>query len=168
MLDGIAVATLFCAMSYILRSWKCLNPRCAAEFTSGDANPACSTCGCVRVQWIPGGGHVGGTAKAADAELRALADIYRMPDINSAVRGERAKPAVRQPHVDPRSAPPIQFAPGFAAVAHPSQAVCVPSVHNVNFKTRLGTGVAMGPGKLGLPSVQSGTAIEARHRPTRA
>lgn len=152
-------------MAEIIRSWLCLNARCNAQFTAWEPNPACSTCGCVRVQWVPGGGHVAGTAKGADAELRALADAFRMPDINSAVRGERAKPTVSQPYVDQKGAPAHQFAPGFAAVAHPERAVCVPSSQNVNFKTKLGVGNALGAGKLGLPSVQSGTTFEGRHSP---
>jgi hypothetical protein len=154
-------------MTEAIRSWQCLNARCNAAFTAWEMNPACTKCGCVRVNWIPGGGHIGGTAKAADAELRALIDIYKLPDINSAERGRGAKKIATPPQVDQRSGPAMQFAPGFSAVAHPSQAVCVPSTSRVNFKTRLGTGAALGSGKLGLPSVQSGTAIEASHRPAR-
>jgi hypothetical protein len=155
-------------MSYILRSWSCLSPRCAAEFTSPEPAPACPTCGNVRVNWIPGGGHVGGTAKAADSELRALIDVFKLPDINSAERGRGAKKIASQPVVDQKSGPMHQFAPGFATVVQPgARAMCVPSQQKVDFKAKLGTGVALGPGKLGLPGVQAGTAIEASHRPPR-
>ena len=70
---------------------------------------------CVRVQWIPGGGHIAGTAKAADAELRNLVDVFKMTDINSAQRGERAMPKLAQPVNPGRNAPNMQFGPGFTS-----------------------------------------------------
>jgi hypothetical protein len=159
---------LSCAMSYILRSWSCLNPRCAAEFTASEACPACPQCGCVRVNWIPGGGHVGGTAKAADAELRALIDVFKLPDINSAERGRGAKKIAPQPVVDRHSGPMVNFGTGFSApIAPGAGAMCVPSSQAVDFKVKAGIGRAHTAGKLGLPSVQSATSFDASHRPPR-
>ena len=153
-------------MTDIIRSWQCQNSRCAKEFTAWENYPACPGCGCVRVQWIPGGGHVAGTAKAADAELRALADVFKMSDINSAHRDERAKPKL-QPQANPgRSVPNVQFAPGFTAPINPTAAQCLPSTSTVNFKTRVGTGRAL-PTSRSVPGVHSATAIEASHRPPR-
>lgn len=167
-LDPLPLAPLCSRMSYILRSWGCLNTRCAASFTSPEPNPSCPTCGCVRVNWIPGGGHIGGTAKAADKELQALVDIFKLPDINSAERGRGAKKIATQPVVDKKSGPIHQFAPGFATVVTPGAGpMCVPSAQNVNFKAKIGTGVALGPGRLGLPAVQSATSFDASHRPPR-
>lgn len=154
----------------VKRNWLCLNARCAAEFEAWEDYPACPTCQCVRVQWIPGGGHVAGTARAADAELRTLADNYGLSDLVSAKRGERAKPAVRQHAVTGGREAAVQFAPGFAAVpyARDSQghahAVCQPSMQNVNFKTKLGAGLPLGPGKLGHKSIATNTRIEGSHR----
>ena len=152
-------------MSGVIRSWRCLNGRCGGEFSSWEANPECPSCRCVRVQWVPGGGHVAGSAKAADAELRTLADQFGLTDINSSRRDERAKPKLPpQPTVD-RNTPSLQFAPGFTAPAHASgAAMCVPSTSKVNFKTRVGTGSAL-PHSRSVPGVHAGTRIEASHRP---
>jgi hypothetical protein len=161
-------------MADIIRSWLCLNARCRSQFDAWDANPACPKCECVRVQWVPGGGHVAGSAKAADAELRALADCFKLGDINSARRDERAKPALKQPPVDRSQT--MQFAPGFASVPYARDAagkvypVCQPSAQDVSFKVRSAARAAqdrtgVGPGKLGLPNVQANTTYQARHSP---
>lgn len=149
-------------MTEIIRSWLCLNARCSKEFTAWEAHPACPSCKCVRVNWVPGGGHVAGTSRAADAELRTLADNYGLTDMNSARRGERAKPALVQPHVDQRSAPAMQFAPGFSAVPHPAQAVCVPSSSKVNFRAKVGMDAPLSRSR-SVPGVHSATHFEGRH-----
>lgn len=155
-------------MSYILRSWGCLNPRCESEFTSGEPAPSCPHCGNVRVNWIPGGGHIGSHAKAADKDLQALIDVFKLPDINSAERGRGAKKVATQPAVDPKAAPQMNFGMGFSAPIVPgAPAMCVPSTQAVDFKVKAGLNRQMGPGKLGLPGVQSATAIEASHKATR-
>jgi hypothetical protein len=153
-------------MTEAIRSWRCLNGRCDHAFTAWEPNPSCPKCGCVRVNWIPGGGHCGGTAKAADAELRALVDIFKLPDINSAQRDRAAKKVATQPTAV--GGPLMSFGPGFVAHAHPSQAVCVPTANKVNYKARLGTGQPLGPGKMGMPGIAVGTSIEAAHRPSKA
>jgi len=152
-------------MADILRSWLCLNHRCNARFDAWESHPACSKCGCVRVSWVPGGGHVAGTAKAADAELRTLADHFGLSDINSARRDQRAKPFLPpQPAVDRNAAPSMQFMPGFTAPINPERATCVPSTSKVNFKTRVQTGSAL-PHSRSVPGVHAGTRVEASHRP---
>lgn len=151
----------------IVRTFLCLNKRCEAEFEAwDDMNPPCSGCGCVRVQWLPRGGHTMGTAPGADAEFRKLSDCFGLSDLRSAVRGEAAKKIAAQPHVDQRSAPSMQFAPGFAAVPHPSGAVCVPSTQNVTFKAKAAIGAGL-PASRSVPGVHAGTVIEATHRPPR-
>lgn len=149
-------------MSGIIRSWECLSARCGEQFDSWDSNPECPACKGVRVGWIPGGGHVQGTAKAADAELRALADVFNMTDMNSATRGERAKPKLPPPPVMDRHAQATQFAPGFTAAVPTDRAVCVPSSTSVNFKTTMSIGSAL-PHSRTVPGVHSNTRIEARH-----
>lgn len=152
----------------VLRSWQCLNGRCEQTFDDWEANPACPDCGCVRVSWIPGGGHVAGTAKAADAELRALADNFGMTDMNSAQRDQRAKPGLPSaPPID-RHAPSVSFAPGFSSPLVRDQqgqpvATCLPSTSNVNFKTRVGTGTALAPSKA-YPRIAANTVIQASHK----
>src|SRR5215471_341346 len=70
--------------SMLSRTWQCANKRCGAQFHSYEhGNPPCPRCGCVRVGWVPGGGHVSST-KGLDASLKALAQSYGMSDINSA------------------------------------------------------------------------------------
>ena len=157
-------------MSGVVRSWACLNGRCGEQFTSWDSNPECPKCRCVRVTWIPGGGHVAGTARAADADLKTLADNYGLSDLMSAKRGDAAKVMASQPQSRSTRDNSVQFAPGFASVpyvmdgAGNARGVCVPSAQNVNFKTKLSAGVALGPGKLGMQSIGSATHVEARHR----
>jgi hypothetical protein len=118
----------------------------------------------VRVQWIPGGGHVAGTAKAADAELRQLADNFGMGNINSARRDERAKPHLPAIADPGRNAPNMQFAPGFTAAVNPHQAACVPSTSNVNFKAKVAANTALPASRAGFSHPSTNTRIEARHR----
>lgn len=157
----------------VIRTFQCLNKRCVRQFDAWESNPACPACGCVRVQWVPGGGHIAGVAKAADAELRALADIFKLPDINSAERGRGAKRIVTQNPVDPKSAPPMQFGPGFAAVVdpnrartseNPSGAQCVPSAAHVDFRAKVPMGTALSHSR-SVPGVHTATVIDASHRP---
>jgi len=150
-------------MSGVIRSWQCQNSRCQKAFDSWEPNPACPSCKCVRVGWIPGGGHIAGTVKAADAELRALADVFRMTDMHSAQEGRGAKKVAQQPQT---SGQVHTFAGGFAANINPSAgAQCVPTANNFNVKVHATPGNALGPGALGLPSVRTNTAIQATHKP---
>ena len=157
-------------MAEILRSWQCLNARCGAQFDAWVDYPSCSKCGGVRVQWIPGGGHVAGTARAADAELRTLADNFGLSDLNSAQRGQRAKPKLpSSPPIE--RGPSVPFAPGFSSPIVRDQkgtpvATCLPSTSNVNFKARVGTGSALAHSRT-VPGVHAATHIEASHRPPR-
>ena len=158
-------------MTGIIRSWHCQNVRCGKEFSAWESNPTCPSCGCVRVAWVPGGGHVAGTAKAADAELRNLVDVFKMTDVNSAKRGERAMPKLPPQPVVGRDQPNMQFAPGFTApLARDSQgrvvATCQPSTSHVNFKAKVAAGVPL-PHSRSVPGVHAATAIEASHRPSR-
>jgi hypothetical protein len=116
------------------RDWQCLNGRCKATFHSYEHTaPSCPKCGCVRVGWTPGGGHVG-SMKALDASLNALAKSYGMTDIaNSPSRSlNRAMPKHDMVAAD---GPVINFAPGFAAPFHTGgRATCEPSRTKVDFK----------------------------------
>ena len=153
-------------MTGIIRSWQCKNARCNCAFESWEPNPACPKCQCVRVGWIPGGGHIAGTAAACDADLRALADCFRLTDMNSGEEGRGAK-KVRLPDAPaPNSGPVHTFAPGFSAAVNPQAgATCVPTNSKVDFKVKTGTGNKFGPGALGLPGVRANTAVEATHKP---
>lgn len=147
----------------VLRTWICKNQLCAQEFDSWESNPACPQCECVRVEWCPRGGHIAGISKGADAEFRALTEAFKMTDLHSAARDERAKPKLVQRPVDSQGA--VHDFGGFAARIDPSVgAQCVPTANNVNVKASLGVGNKLGPGALGLPSVQSATTFDASHR----
>jgi hypothetical protein len=121
----------------VIRSWLCLNHICTNAFDSWDANPSCPACHGVRVQWVPGGGHMGGTAKACDAEFRALTDAFRMTDLHSAARGEAAKPKLVQ---KPNKGATHTFAGGFTAPVDMTQSQCVPTSNNISFKTAAAIG----------------------------
>lgn len=103
-------------MSWVLRTWGCLNKRCRNEFESGDANPPCPKCGNLRVGWRPGGGHVlHGSTRNTDATLRGLATRYGLTDMGQrggTQAGETAKRDLPQgkPMGDGRMYSPM---PGF-------------------------------------------------------
>ena len=149
----------------VLRTWHCQNSRCGQQFDAWDANPECPACHCVRVAWVPAGGHIGKAAKTGDAELRALADVFRMTDMNSAEEGRAAK-KVNLPQPAPTDGPVHTFAPGFSApVAPGAGAACVPSSNKVDFKVKAtpGSRIVADSG-FSKMSVRSHTAVEAAHR----
>jgi hypothetical protein len=117
----------------------------------------------VRVNWVPGGGHVAGVSRSGDAEFRALADIFRMDDLHSAKRGEAAKVTRAPP--SQAGGTPHDFG-GFVANIDPNAgAQCLPVANRINFRARAEVGRSFGGGQLGLPSVQSATTIDSSHRP---
>ena len=84
-------------MSFVLRSWICLNDDCAADFDSGDAAPECPKCRNVKVQWRPAGGHIMSAAtKHNDRTVKSLAASFGLSNLNSARQGEAAHPGVPQ------------------------------------------------------------------------
>lgn len=93
-------------MAYVLRTWKCLNRRCGSEFESGEAYPPCSSCGGVKVQWVPGGGHVmHGATRHADRTVRQVAAQFGLTNLRSAREGEAAHPGLPAPKVIAGSQP---------------------------------------------------------------
>jgi len=147
----------------VLRTWGCLN--CHAEFDSWESAPECPACECLRVTWVPKGGHIAGVSRSGDAEFKALADVFRLDDLRSAKAGESAK-IVRAPQqTSPANGSPHDFG-GFVANINPNLgSQCVPTANRVNFKTTATIGQQLGAGALGLPSVKSATAIDSSHRP---
>jgi hypothetical protein len=80
-------------MSYVLRTWFCLNAECGNEFEDGGYNPPCPSCGCVRVQYVPGGGHVlHASTRVADSTVRRVAQNFGLTNLRSARAGEPAHP----------------------------------------------------------------------------
>lgn len=149
----------------VIRSWICQNSRCAELFDSWESNPACPKCRCVRVSWCPGGGHMGGHAKAADADLRALAEHFSLDNMNSASRDRGAKIIKHQPPAARTPGNVHTFAGGFTAAINPAQgAQCVPTANHFDMKVKATPGNKLGPGALGMPAVQSRTVVEAAHK----
>src|SRR5438445_1145852 len=150
----------------IIRTWICENSRCRETFDSWEPNPECPKVHCVRVSWCPAGGHIGGAGKSADCELRKLADMFSMDNMNSAERGRAAKKVSLPPAPAANPGNVHTFAGGFAAAINPAAgAQCVPAANNVDFKAKVGIGNKLGPGALGLPGMRSNTAVEATHKP---
>jgi hypothetical protein len=147
-------------MAEILRTWGCLN--CNHRFDAWEPNPECPSCGCVRVSWVPGGGHIAGVSRSADAEFRSLADTFGLSDLASG--GNGAKVLAKQPAVSPQSGPSHSFAPGFACVPDPSRPVCVPSTAGVDARGKIVIGQALPPSKV-FPNPRGHTVVEASHRP---
>lgn len=117
-------------MDGILRTWACQNRNCRATFEAWKDYPRCPQCKCVRTNWIPGGGHVGGGATFVDKTLKELTGAYGMTNMHEGREGERAMPALRQ---QPAASGEMQFAPGFAGTPYTIdnsgkvRAVCMPS-----------------------------------------
>jgi hypothetical protein len=115
------------------------------------------------VSWRPNGGHIGSYSKGADKELRALADIFKLGDMNSAEEGRGAK-KVRLPDAPAQDAPMHTFAPGFVApVAANAAAACLPSAAKVDFKVGAKLGERLSP-NASFPGLRSNTSIEASHK----
>ena len=103
----------------------------------------------MRVSWRPNGGHIAGVAKSGDAELRALADIFKMNDMHSAEEGRGAK-KVRLPDAPPPNQGPVHtFAGGFSAAINPALgAQCVPTSNKIDYKVKATPGNALAPSKI--------------------
>jgi hypothetical protein len=127
----------------ISRDWHCLNGKCGHEFHSySDANPPCPVCGCVRVSWVPGGGHISGLAPRVDARLRSIADQHGFTNLNSASpsRLNRAAPRVETPPISQEYGI-RNFGPGFSAPVAKDGCICVPSVAPVDIRGKVQIGV---------------------------
>lgn len=151
-------------MTGIIRSWRCLNGRCGRAFDAWEANPTCPDCAGVRVEWTPGGGHIGGAARGADKELRALADMFSLGDMNSAERGRGAK-KISPPAASPPQGPVHTFAGGFSAAINPVLGPqCVPAANKIDFKVKATPGNRLAPNG-SYPDMRANTAVEAAHKP---
>jgi len=152
-------------MSGVLRTFACQNGDCGCEFDAWEAHPACPSCGCVRVGWVPrkisvATDHAYGAA-ALDAELKNLVDVFGLTNLKSAREGEAAK--VMAQASGRNSGPPVQFAPGFAAPIGES-ATCTPSTQKVDFKVTAEVGKAVS--RIGMFSdVSANTQFTHRHVP---
>lgn len=99
-------------MSFVLRTWLCQNSDCGVEFEAGEPNPPCPDCGCIRVQWVPGGGHMlSASTRSADATLRRVASRYGLTNLRSARAGESAHPG-RPAAKELRGTPPVALGMG--------------------------------------------------------
>jgi hypothetical protein len=116
------------------------------------------------VSWCPAGGHIGGAAKGADKELRALADIFKMGDMNSADRGRAAKKVNLPPAPAPNGGNVHTFAGGFTAAIDPTRgAQCVPTANKIDYKVKAGTDNRLAPNRA-YPGLSSNTVVEATHK----
>jgi hypothetical protein len=148
----------------VLRSWICDNSRCGAGFDAWEANPECPKCRCVRVSWRPAGGRIGNGAKSADNELRILADVFRMNDMNSADRGRGAKKVNLPPAPAPSGGNVHTFQGGFTAAIDPARgAQCVPTANKIDYKIKAGTDNRLTPNKA-YPGLNANTVVEATHK----
>jgi len=140
------------------RTWQCANKRCGAQFHSYEhGNPPCPRCGCVRVGWIPGGGHIG-SIKALDASLKSLAQSYGMSDINSASPSRLNRAMPKHDPVVADSPVVKQFAPGFVAPWNTGgRATCEPSRAKVDYKVRMESEKPLSPQLRAGPQIGAST-----------
>lgn len=144
----------------ISRDWQCLG--CNKQFHSYENNPECPGCGCVRVSWVPGGGHIGKIAPGADRTLRMLAADYGLTNLNSPSpsRVNRAMP-VTVPPSPSGSMGRKMWAPGFSSEVYQTSH-CAPSLNPPNLKGFQTVGRMM---PKGTDMMYRGTTPQARHRP---
>lgn len=148
----------------ISRNWQCLNRRCGATFHSYEkGNPECPQCGCVRVSWVPGGGHLAKTSTSADLVLKSLAHDYGMNNINSPSpsRLNRAAPKYDGAVADPGLGVK-HFAPGFSSHVSPNGATCSPSLEPVSLRGQQPVGRSFSPSN-SVPGPIANTEFAGRH-----
>lgn len=127
----------------ISRDFRCSNPECMQEFHTFEKVPECPYCHCVRVDWIPGGGHTAKVAPRADKTQRFFADAYGMSDMNSPSpsRLNRTMPAVPQKPFDMFNGMPIHFAPGFSSpISSQPGGTCTVSSSPIDMRGRIPVG----------------------------
>ncbi len=147
----------------ISRDWYCLNDRCGHEFHSFDpANPPCPECGCVRVSWVPGGGHIMSMAPRVDRNLRSIADQHGMTNLNSPSpsRLNRAAPRVHVPPISPELGI-RHFGPGLSAPVSAHGAICVQSSSPVDVRGKVQIGVARDR-SASIPGPEANAIVMAR------
>lgn len=156
-------------MSYVLRTWKCLNRRCLHEFDTGEPVPHCPKCDCVRVTWVPGGGNIlHARTTSLDRTIRQQADAFGMSDLNSPShsRLNRAAPRARVP-APSTSLGQVTFAPGFAAEVHSAGSTCAPSLSGPTglkgYTGAVGDRAVPFPGSNTVPGPRANAVVHARH-----
>jgi hypothetical protein len=152
----------------ISRDWRCLNPECGNEFHSmDDANPPCPECGCVRVDWIPGGGHLMKRAPSLDRTIRGIADQHGLTNLNSPShsRLNRAMPKAYAPPINPEAGL-MSFGPGFSAPISLQGPVCVPTATPAQVRGSVQIGQRRSA-STSVPGPSANAIVEARHRPDR-
>ena len=157
-------------MDGVLRTWQCQNRNCGRTFDAWRDYPRCPHCKCVRTNWIPAGGHVGGERTGfIDKTLKELTASYGMTNMNTDTRlreGDRAMPAPRQAPA-PQPNGQMQFAPGFAGTPYTIDAggkvhgVCMPSTIPATAKVKATTEQKLAPTGM-FPQPGANTAIVAR------
>jgi hypothetical protein len=131
----------------ISRDWHCQNERCANTFHSFDnGNPPCPKCGCVRVSWIPGGGHVMSMAPRMDKRLRLIAESQGCTNLNSPSpsRLNRAKERIYVPPMSPELGQK-HWGLGISSEMSRHGPVCVQASSEVNLVGRLPVGQHASP-----------------------
>jgi len=147
----------------------CKNSRCGTLFHSFDANPPCPRCGCVRVGWQPGGGHVfSERTRNADRTVRNLAADFGMTDFNSPSPSRLNRAAKRADHPHPSQSIGVKtFAPGFVAnVYHKASAEWSQAPVNLRAATpRIGDSASPFARSATIPDASANAIVQYRHRP---
>lgn len=127
----------------ISRDWRCLNDDCGHVFHSYEkANPPCPTCGCMRVDWVPAGGHIlSGRTKRMDQSVRSIAAQHGMTNLNSPSpsRNDRAAPKIDVPPLSPELGVK-HWGMGIASEFSRHGPVCVESSNAINLRGKVSVG----------------------------
>lgn len=154
-------------MGMVSRDWICLNGRCGHVFHSYEPAPACPACGNIRVDWIPGGGHIGKVAPRMDRTLRTLADDFGRTNFNSPSPSRLNRAAERANHPHPSTAwGQKTFGAGFHSNVYREKAACevVPAPAHPPVRPIVGSPFTAIPADK-RPSFAQETVVHAAHRP---
>lgn len=124
------------------RDWRCLNDKCGHVYHSFEkGNPPCPSCGCVRVGWVPGGGHVMAIAPRMDKRLRGIAEQHGLTNLNSASpsRLNRAAPRIETPPLSPELGEK-HWGMGITSQFSRHGPVCVEASSPINLRGKLNVG----------------------------
>lgn len=146
------------------RDWHCLNEKCGLEFHSWeDGNPPCPECGCMRVSWIPGGGHIAGVSRSADKTLRMIADQHKLTNLNSPSHSRLNRAMPRAPQHRTVDGYTHHFGMGLSSPISTEGAICGPSSSPVDVRGKVRVGMKSDKSQT-MPGPEANARVAARHR----
>jgi len=164
---SVEQVSLYCRIvgkTMISRDWHCQNDRCGHKFHSyAQDNPPCPRCGCVRVGWVPGGGHIMVMAPRMDKRLRSIADQHGLTNLNSPSPSRLNRAAPRAPVYQQVQGYNHHWGLGVSSPISTQGAICVQSSTPVDIRGKVPIGVARDR-SASFPGPEANAIVVARTR----